>query len=118
MMQPLMPALYGHIVQSPCRFRGEPGLLPLRTGGTRVSQVLMNACVLLRCNGVVFLEYGLISGALHRYVILGNHDYGDKCYDEPPGCYVYGGDTFYSPLHQVGNPFLCISIQRRPLTAR
>ena len=38
---------------------------------------------------------------LYRYVILGNHDYGDKCYDEPPGCYVYGGDAFYSPLHQV-----------------
>ena len=36
-----------------------------------------------------------------RYVILGNHDYGDKCYDEPPGCYAYSGDTFYSPLHQV-----------------
>ena len=38
---------------------------------------------------------------LCRYVILGNHDYGDKCYDEPPGCYVYGGESFYSPLHQV-----------------
>ena len=39
--------------------------------------------------------------ALCRYAILGNHDYGDKCYDEPPGCYVYSGDSFYSPLHQV-----------------
>lgn len=45
--------------------------------------------------------------ALCRYAILGNHDYGDKCYDEPPGCYVYSGDSFYSPLHQV--PHFCAS---------
>ena len=44
-------------------------------------------------------------------MILGNHDYGDKCYDEPPGCYVYGGDTFYSPLHQVVIPCLYFGIQ-------
>ncbi|EIE18858.1 Metallo-dependent phosphatase, partial [Coccomyxa subellipsoidea C-169] len=24
------------------------------------------------------------------YTILGNHDYGDKCYDEQPGCYPTG----------------------------
>ncbi|KAK9918475.1 hypothetical protein WJX75_004346 [Coccomyxa subellipsoidea] len=34
------------------------------------------------------------------YAILGNHDYGDKCFDEQPGCYPTG-DLYYSPNHQM-----------------
>lgn len=44
--------------------------------------------------------YNAISLQVPWYAILGNHDYGDKCYDEEPGCYPTG-DLFYSPNHQM-----------------
>ena len=105
MMQPLTPALSNHTMPSLSKSLGERSVRALisfiPTGSDGDACILAKLAVTFQKQSDSHVVADVLPVHLCRYVILGNHDYGDKCYDEPPGCYIYGGDAFYSPLHQV-----------------
>ena len=80
---------------APSHCRSGPAQIPLP-----VTIFCRPTCVIWCCTSGLANGKHWLSVQVPWYTILGNHDYGDKCYDEQPGCYPTG-DLYYSPNHQV-----------------